>query len=106
MSRGWASTGLVIAAAAFLVASFIAWFSWTQVMIPKFFPESVYRVPWSAAVLAVMAIAALVVAALSIKPTRREFASDRRRSPGPWSWPWSRSCWPFPGSLWSISATG
>jgi len=69
--------GLVFASAAFLVASFIAWFTWTQLYVPRFFPESAYQVPWSAAALAVTAIAALVVAAKGIESSGQKLASDR-----------------------------
>ena len=45
----WLGTrGLVISALAFALASFVAWYSWTQVFLPKFFPELVYDVPVSA----------------------------------------------------------
>lgn len=60
---------MAIAAAAFLLASLVAWFTWTQIYVPKFFPESGYRVPWSATVLAAAAISALVAAALLVEPS-------------------------------------
>jgi hypothetical protein len=70
-------TGMVVATAAFLVASFIAWFTWTQLYVPRFFPESAYQVPWSAAALAVAAIAVVVIVALTIEPAGHNLATDR-----------------------------
>jgi hypothetical protein len=45
-SEAWLKTrGLVITSCFFLLASFVAWFMWTQVYVPQAFPDSVYRVP-------------------------------------------------------------
>ena len=42
----WLGTrGLVISAVVFVLASFVAWYSWTQLFLPQYFPELVYKVP-------------------------------------------------------------
>ncbi len=57
--------GLIIAAIAFVLSSFVAWYSWTQVYVPQFFPELAYRPPAIAIVVASIAIVALVIVAHS-----------------------------------------
>jgi hypothetical protein len=52
--------GVVICSLVFLCCSFVAWFAWTQVFIPKFFPESAYTPPLLAFVLSLAVIAALI----------------------------------------------
>ena len=76
--------GLVIATAVFLLASFVAWYSWTHVFLPKFFPESVYHPPASTVALALAAIAVLV--ALALVPAREigTRPESDRPVPGPW----------------------
>ncbi|MEQ1585400.1 MAG: hypothetical protein ABL895_05940 [Cyclobacteriaceae bacterium] len=39
------SRGLVFVSIVFLIASFIAWYSWTQIFIPQYFPSSVFTPP-------------------------------------------------------------
>lgn len=56
--------GLVTCSVVFLVSSFFAWYLWTQVFVPKFFPELAYDVPLPAIVLSLAAIAALTATAL------------------------------------------
>ncbi len=76
--------GLVIATVVFGLASFVAWYSWTQVFVPKFFPQSIYHPPAPTLALALVAIA--VLAALALMPARELGArsvSDRPM-PGPW----------------------
>ena len=55
--------GAWIAAVALALSSFAAWYSWTQVYVPKFFPQSVYRPPLSPRLIALAVIAALIFAA-------------------------------------------
>jgi len=75
--------GLVISAFVFGLASFVAWYSWTQVFVPRFFPGAVYRVPWYSLVVALAAIVAFVAAALGPRhsPPARETAD---LPPQPW----------------------
>lgn len=76
--------GLVISIGVFLFASFVAWYSWTQLYVPRFFPELAYRIPWSSVVIALVAIVALAVTALGLEhPSRLEPASPRA-APRPW----------------------
>ncbi len=76
--------GIIVSAIVAVLASLAAWYSWTQVFVPKFFPASVYRVPFSAIGIALVAIAALVVAALMAKPSSRAARGATRPSPSPW----------------------
>jgi hypothetical protein len=57
--------GLILSILVFVLASFVAWYSWTQVFVPRFFPESAYRPPLAAVLGAMGAIVGLVAAALS-----------------------------------------
>ena len=66
--------GFVISTLVFALASFVAWYSWTQVFVPNFFPESAYQPPWSSMAIALIAIATLSALALG-RPCRR----DRKR---------------------------
>jgi hypothetical protein len=56
--------GLAIAAAVFALASFLAWYSWTQVFVPRFFPDSAYHPPSATIQMALGSIVALVAIAL------------------------------------------
>jgi hypothetical protein len=77
--------GLFLSAAVFLLASFVAWYSWTQVFLPKFFPELAgYRVPVSSILVALVAIAGLIVAALGPRPRPRDEPERDRPAPRPW----------------------
>jgi len=61
----WLGTrGLVISGVVFVLASFVAWYSWTQLFLPQYFPELVYQVPRSAVLIALAVIVALTAAAL------------------------------------------
>ena len=63
--------GLTIASFVFLGASFVAWYFWTQIFVPQFFPESAYVVPLTHAAAAFAAIGLLVAAAISLRPVRK-----------------------------------
>lgn len=61
----WLGTrGLMISAVVFVLASFVAWYSWTQLFLPQYFPELVYKVPRTAILIASAAIVVLTAAAL------------------------------------------
>jgi hypothetical protein len=72
--------GLVIAAVAFASAALAAWFTWTRVFVPKFFPGGVYVVPWGA--FAAAGLVLVVLVALGIN-CRRERAPVRHPLPQP-----------------------
>jgi hypothetical protein len=74
--------GVTIAGAVFALASFAAWYSWTQVFVPRFSPQSAYSPPLSAIAIALAAIAALAALALAPRPLPR--ASAAAHVPGPW----------------------
>jgi hypothetical protein len=57
--------GIVITSVIFALASFIAWFLWIQVFIPKFFPALVYKVPLPAVAMALTVIVLLIIASLA-----------------------------------------
>ncbi len=76
--------GLTITAIAFLCASLLAWYFWTQIFVPQFFPESAYAVPPAHATAAFVVIALLVAAAFCVRPKLRsgnEFPQSVQR---PW----------------------
>jgi len=77
--------GLVAVAALFLLGSFLAWFSWTQVARPNVFHVPVYHPPLGALLIAGSAICLLVFSALG--PFRDALARESRplRPPPPWS---------------------
>ncbi len=73
---------IIACAIACAVASSVAWYAWTQLYVPRFFPEWSYRVPRSAIVLTLLAILALVVSAIGPRrwwlPTRTARAVPAR----------------------------
>ena len=75
--------GLVIAGAVFGLASFVAWYSWTQMYLPRYFPELAYRVPGSAEGIASVAIITLVVAALRQHGGEHGRPESHRSTPRP-----------------------
>lgn len=76
--------GLVISVVVFVLASLVAWYSWTQVFLPQYFPELAYQVPWSSVLIASATIVALTAAALG--PERPPGSEHRtaRSAPRPW----------------------
>jgi hypothetical protein len=76
--------GLIIAGAVFLPASFVAWYSWTQVFVPQYFPESAHQVSPAWMAVALAAIVGLVIAALRLPPSRRPEQEGKRPAPRPW----------------------
>jgi hypothetical protein len=81
----WLRTrGMVIAAIFFVLASVVAWYSWTQVFIPQYFPELAYRVPLPAVIIALVAIVACATAALGARASKRLEVGTCRPAPRPW----------------------
>jgi len=81
----WLGTrGLATSAVVFVFASFVAWYSWTKVFLPKFFPELVYQVPLPSVVMALAAIVALAAAALIPERRSRPERETARSAPQPW----------------------
>jgi hypothetical protein len=76
--------GLAISTLVFALASFVAWYSWTQVFVPKFFPESVYHVPRSSMAIALTAIVLLSACALRRTPSTGLKREVLRLAPSPW----------------------
>jgi hypothetical protein len=76
--------GLVIAAAVFALASFVAWYSLTQVFLPKFFPQSIYHPPAATFVMALAAIASLATVALAPEQEIGARPESNETVPGPW----------------------
>ena len=81
----WLKTrGLVISSIACAFSSLVAWYSWTQLYIPKFFPELAYKIPVSATVIASVAILGLAYAALGRQPSALPHSEIPRSAPRPW----------------------
>ena len=81
----WLGTrGLVISAVVFVLASLVAWYSWTQLFLPRYFPELAYQVPRSAVLIASAAIVALTTAALGPPRPPRPDHRTAHSSPRPW----------------------
>ncbi len=59
--------GLVIAAVVLMMSSFVAWYIWTQLFLPRFFPELAYRVPLASIAIALAACVALAFTALCLR---------------------------------------
>jgi len=75
--------GLVISAVVFLLASFVAWYTWTQLFLPQYFPDLVYQVPRSAFLIAAAAIVTLTAAALGPPRPPRPDHRPARSAPRP-----------------------
>jgi hypothetical protein len=68
----WLGTqGFIISVAVLVLASFVAWYSWTQVFVPQYLPESASRVPLRSVAIGAVVVAALVAIALSLRPSSR-----------------------------------
>jgi hypothetical protein len=79
---GW--RGLVLSATVFALASVVAWYSWTQLFVPQYFPESAYRVPLAPMILACATIVALSAVALGLPRWSRGEPGTARPAPQPW----------------------
>jgi hypothetical protein len=60
--------GLWIASIAFILASFMAWYSWTQVYAPMITHQPAYQPPWISIGIGVAVIAALALGAATLQP--------------------------------------
>jgi hypothetical protein len=81
----WLSrVGMVVVAVLWIMGSFLAWFSWTQIARPTVFHVPVYNPPLAAVAIAVVAIAVLIFCALG--PLRRSLAQPAAplKPPAPW----------------------
>jgi len=80
-SRWLGRKAMVVVAVLFVLGSFLAWFTWTQIARPKVFHVPAYHPPLAAVMIAVAAIAALVFSALG--PFRRSLARPSSSLPPP-----------------------
>jgi hypothetical protein len=76
--------GLAVSAGYFAVASFFAWFTWTQIARPRVFHVAAYTPPRETVEIAIAAIFILILAAIG--PMRRLFAGPSRPLPSPPAW--------------------
>jgi hypothetical protein len=76
--------GLVLASLVFVLASFVAWYIWTQLFLPRYFPELAYRVPLASIAIASAACVALAITALSLRQAARPAHGTNRSVPGSW----------------------
>src|ERR1051326_6575558 len=76
--------GLLIAGSFFLLASIVAWYSWTQLAVPSFYPYLNYQAPLLTIVIALLAVAALAAAALGLRPSIGAAQSTARLATQPW----------------------
>jgi len=76
--------GLLIAASVFLLCSLVAWYSWTQVVIPTVFHRPIYHPALLTVVIALLAIVALGAFALNPHPSSRPKPALVRAVPPPW----------------------
>lgn len=73
--------GVTICTIVFVCCSIVAWFTWTQVFVPQYFPDSVYAPPLIAFVLSLAAFAALIGLACTFAgsiPSRIEWCPSLR----------------------------
>jgi hypothetical protein len=81
----WLKTrGVTISTIAFALSSFVAWYSWTQLYVPKFFPELAFKVPVSATVIASSSILVLAYVALGLQHPAQPRSEKTQRLPRPW----------------------
>jgi hypothetical protein len=81
----WLGTrGMIVAAVVFALASCAAWYLWTQVFVPKFFPAYAYHVPPAPRAIALATIAALLAASFSPRLSTHREARPDRSAPEPW----------------------
>jgi hypothetical protein len=78
------NTGLSICAVVFVVASVATWYSWTQVFMPQFFPQSAHQVSLVSIVAALAAVVALVVVALNSRTSSSRGQIANAAAPRPW----------------------
>ncbi len=76
-------TGLIISATVFVLASFVAWYSWTQLYLPSLPSHSAYKVPLSSVLIALTAIVLLTAAALGPKRSSRTDTAKTGTVPPP-----------------------
>ena len=75
--------GLIISATVFVLASFVAWYSWTQLYLPSLPSHSDYKVPLSSVLIALTAIVLLTAAALGPKRSSRTDTAKTGTVPPP-----------------------
>ena len=75
--------GQVIAGAVFVLAAFVAWYSWTHLARPAFHLP-VYNPPLLAVGIALLTMGALVAVALALPPSLRATPTAVRAAPPPW----------------------
>jgi hypothetical protein len=68
----------------FALASFVAWYSWTQLYVPQYFPAWAYRPPWYAIAIAVATILGLVALALRSGEVSRPLTEIAQSRPVVW----------------------
>jgi hypothetical protein len=76
--------GLIIAAICFLLASIVAWYSWTHVAVPRVYPGLHYQTPLLTIIVALVVIAALAAVALGSRLFSRQGQSYTRMAPRSW----------------------
>ena len=81
----WISRGGLIATSIFFVlASFMAWYSWTQIFVPRFYPQGAYQIPVLTFGIALAVMIMLVVIAMLRKPAPQSGQKTTRLAPQPW----------------------
>jgi hypothetical protein len=81
----WVSkAGLIVAAVLFLLGSFLAWYSWTQIARPSVFHVPAYNPPPGAILIATCAIGVLIFLALGPYRDVLSCRSTPLRPPPPW----------------------
>lgn len=76
--------GMIIAAICFFLASFVAWYSWTQITVPRYYPQSHYQTPLLTILIALIAIAVLATIALGSRLSSLPMHNSTRTAPHPW----------------------
>ncbi len=77
--------GLIISTIILALASFFAWYSWTQILVPQYFPNLDYQVPLSSVLIALAIIVVLVAIALRLPSSSiPEQRRTRLKAPSPW----------------------
>ena len=76
--------GLIATSIFFVLASFMAWYSWTQIFVPRYYPQGAYQVPVLTFGIALAAMIVLTVIAMLRKPAPQSGQKTTRPAPQPW----------------------
>lgn len=84
-ARWLGKTGIIVSSVAFLLGSYVAWYSWVKQARPKIFHAPAYHPPAATIIAGLLAIVVLVLAGFAARRTGRETPKASRKTPSPWT---------------------